>query len=144
MIGDEAIAPVESVHRLNLTEAVVHSTDPVVHHVLLGVLLVTLVVVIIALIDLVRGGRFRTSALALTRMLSLLAPLLGLFGAAVQLATTALVVAEQNIASPAVWAPSIMVSAWVIATSTVCGALGVIFTAILRMDSARRRAKAGD
>jgi hypothetical protein len=144
MINDEVVPSVESAHRLSLSGAVIHSTDPVTHHVLLGLLLVTLVVVIIVLVDLIRGGRFRTTALALTRMLSALAPLLGLFGAAIQLASTALLVAEHNIAAPAVWAPSVMVAAWTIAISAVCGALGVIFTAIFRIDSARRAAKIRD
>lgn len=144
MINDGVVPSVESAHRMSLSGAVIHSTDPVTHHALLGVLLVTLIVVIIALVDLIRGGRFRTTALALTRMLSALAPLLGLVGAAMQLASTALLVAEHNVAVPAVWAPSVMVAAWIVAISAVCGALGVLFTAVLRIDSARRAAKIRD
>jgi len=137
----EPMAVEAGAHRLSIADAVSHSTDPVAHHALLGVLLVTLIVVIVVLVDLIRRGRFRRTALALTRMLSLLAPLIGLFGAAIQIAGDALVVADHNIANPAVWAPSILVAAWIIAVSAVCGGIGVILTAVLRIAGPGRKAR---
>ncbi|RZJ01529.1 MAG: hypothetical protein EON90_02815 [Brevundimonas sp.] len=137
MINPESV-PVEGGHgRLNLSEALVHSADPLAHYALVCLVLITIFVVGVVLINAVRAGRFHDTALALSRMLSLLAPILGLFSAAVQMASIAWYVAGANIEGLAVWAPSIVLSAWGVAAGCIGGGVGVILTAALRIGGGR-------
>lgn len=131
-------------HRIGMVHAMTHSGFPLVDELLFWGGLLTVVVCLIALADLVLRARFRATSLTLARMLSAFAPLLGLFGAAWGITDTMIWMGDQNLTSPEVWIPSAAIAASLIAMGAAGGCIGVVLTAILRIDSARRGAKTRD
>ena len=93
----------------------------------------TLVMVLVALVDLVARGRFRTISLTLTRMLAALGPLLGLYGAANVLVKASLSVREPSMIAGFVGPAALLVSA-----GALCGCVGVVLAAVLKLVPAGR------
>ena len=93
----------------------------------------TLVVVLVALVDLVARGRIRTISLTLTRMLTALGPLLGLYGAANVLVKASLSVREPSMIAGFVGPAALLVSA-----GALCGCVGVVLAAVLKLIPAGR------
>ncbi len=120
---------------------ILENLDQATKWLLIAPVLIALLIAVFSLADLIRRGRTRTTALALTRMLSLLAPLLGVYGVCDSLIRTALVVANLNRDDPGLVFPTIALCALFVGVGAVCGCIGVILTAILRIDSARRARK---
>jgi RsiW-degrading membrane proteinase PrsW (M82 family) len=142
------MAPVEDTaneggHRLGVS-ALAEIMDPTTHWVMTAVIAVTLVVVVVVLIGFIRRGRSRQISLALTRMLSLLGPLLGICGVANNVMIIGIDAGNTNIAHPGIIGPFAALGAISMLIGAGAGCIGVILTAILRIDSARRAAKLGD
>lgn len=137
-------AAVESGHRISMVHAMTHSSFPLVDELIIWGGLLTVVVCLLALADLVLRGRFRATSLSLTRMQSRFVPLLGLFGAAWGIADIMIKMTERNLTSPEIWLPSVAIAALLVALGAAGGGIGVILTAILRIDSARHAVKLGD
>jgi len=93
----------------------------------------TLVIVVVVLIDLVARGRFRTISLTLARMLAALGPLLGLYGAA-----NVLVKASLSVAEPSMLAAHVGPSALLVSIGALCGGVGVVLAAVLKLIPAGR------
>jgi hypothetical protein len=140
MVGDEGLPAVEGEHRLGVS-ALYEIIDPTTHQVITVLILVTVFVLIVVLIDLIRRGRARTISLALTRMLSLLGPLLGIYGAANSVMMTGLDVGNTNIAHPGIIGPMVALGALSMMFGAVAGCIGVVLTAVLRIEDAWRSAR---
>lgn len=134
---DVAVDPIEGGHALG-ARVLLENMNPVVHHVIVGVFLITAVIFVWAVVDLIRKGRARTTSLALTRMLAGLAPLLGVVAAADNIFGAGIRIANTNMGHPAVVWPVLAQAAFALWIGAVCGVIGVVLTAVLRIESAWR------
>ena len=131
-----AIVGGESHGRLGMS-ALLHTIDPTAALVHQIILLLALAVLALAVLNLVLRGRVRNTLFALTEMLTLLAPLLGLFAAANTLLFAFVDIAEQNLAHFPVLAVSLAEAALSLAIGALTGAGAVVLKAVLRLLDAR-------
>lgn len=115
--------------------------DPTTHRVITVLILVTVLVLFVVMIDLIRRARARTISLALTRMLSLLGPLLGVYGAANSVLMTGMDAGNTNIAHPGIIGPMVALGALSMMCGAVSGCIGVVLTAVLRIEGGWRSAR---
>ncbi len=108
--------------------------EPTADFVLHALFLLTLAIFVFAVGDLIVRGRFRIISSTLARMLSALGPLLGVYGAA-----NILMSASLNLQDPRMWSGIVGQSALLVATGTLCGCVGVVLAAVLRILPAKHR-----
>ena len=112
--------------------------EPTTGLVFQALLLLSLVVLVVAVADLVLRGRFRNAAIALTGMLTLLGPLLGVYAAANALMVAFIEVADTNTANFPFVAPALAEAALAVAIGALVGAGAVILKTVLKLVDARR------
>lgn len=108
--------------------------EPTADFVLQGLFWLTLASLVVALVDLVVRGRFRNLSSTLARMLGALGPLLGVYGAA-----NILMSASLNLQDARIWPGIVGQSALLVAVGTLCGCIGVVLVAVLRIIPAKHR-----
>ncbi|MDI6624434.1 MAG: hypothetical protein QME55_06865 [Brevundimonas sp.] len=108
--------------------------EPTANFVLQGLVWLTLAVLVVVLVDLVARGRFRNISSTLALMLAALGPLLGVYGAANILMSASLDPQYMQVV-PGSLGPS----ALLVATGMLCGCIGVVLAAVLRIVPAKRR-----
>lgn len=116
--------------------ALLHSIDPTAALVHQIILLLALAVLALVVLNLILRGRARKSAFALTEMLTLLAPLLGLFAAANTLLFESMEIANRNLGFPGL-AVSLAEASLSLAIGALTGAGAVVLKAVLRSSDAR-------
>lgn len=107
---------------------------PEASFVLQGLFWLTLAILVIVLVDLVVGGRFRNISSTLARMLGALGPLLGLYGAA-----NILMSASLNLQFTYINPGIVGQSALLVAVGALCGGIGVVLAAVLQIVPVRHR-----
>ena len=107
--------------------------EPAEQILLQSLVWLALAIVVVALVDLVARGRFRTVSLTLARMLGALGPLLGVYGAA-----NVLVKASLSVRDPSLIAAYVGPSALLVSAGALCGCIGIVLAAVLRVVPARR------
>ncbi|HEY0599267.1 hypothetical protein [Brevundimonas sp.] len=114
----------------NLAEAL----EPTANLVLQGLIWLTLAIVLAVVADLVVRGRFRNISSTLALMLGALGPLLGVYGAA-SIVISASLDLRYTAMDPGVVGPS----ALLVSIGMLCGCIGVVLAAVLRIVPAKRR-----
>jgi len=107
---------------------------PTANFVLHGLFWLTLAILVVVVIDLFARGRFRNFSSALASMLGALGPLLGFYGAADILMSVSLDPRYTDISGVAVGPSALLVAA-----GTLCGCIGVVLTAVLKIIPAKHR-----
>ncbi|MDO9075925.1 MAG: hypothetical protein Q7U72_00565 [Brevundimonas sp.] len=110
--------------------------EPTADFVLQGLFWLTLAIVAIALVDLVARGRFRNVSSTLAGMLGALGPLLGVYAAA-----NILMSASLNVQDTRIWPGIVGQSALLVAIGALCGCVGVVLVAVLRIIPAKHRSR---
>jgi len=131
------MAPVEVIaepHGRLPSYSLADGLPPTADFVLHGLFWLTLAILLVVVIDLFARGRFRNISSTLAPMLGALAPLLGVFGVADILMSASLDPQYTDI-------PGVVVgpSAVLIAVGTLCGSIGVVLAAVLRIVPAKHR-----
>ncbi|MCS6622740.1 hypothetical protein N0B44_07450 [Roseibacterium beibuensis] len=108
--------------------------EPTAHLVFQGLICLTLAIVVLVLVDLVLRGRFRNISSTLALMLAALGPLLGVYGAA-NIVMSASLDLRYTAMDPGVAGPS----ALMVATGVLCGCIGVVLAAVLKIVPAKTR-----
>jgi len=106
--------------------------------ILHGLFWLALAIGVIALVDLILRGRFRTISATLARMLAALGPLLGIYGGASILMGASLKMDTHL--DPA----AIGQSAFLVAIGALCGCVGVVLAAVLRIVPVKPKHQPGD
>ena len=112
----------------------VEGLEPTANFVLQGLMLLTLAILVVVLVDLVARGRLRNISSTLALMLAALGPLLGAYGAA-NIVMSASLDLRYTAMDPGVVGPS----ALLVSTGMLCGCIGVVLAAVLRIVPAKRR-----
>lgn len=144
---DSDLAPLaaEAEHgRLRGDLLLLHSIDPTTSAVNWINVVMTTVVVVVAVIALFRHARFRSAALALTQMLTVLAPLLAAFAAAASLFSVLLDRVDPDPADVGGMPLALAEAVFVILFGALAGAVGAVLTAVLRIMPVRSPLKGGD
>ena len=110
------------------------SLEPTANFVLQGLMLLTLAILVVVLVDLLARGRLRNISSTLALMLAALGPLLGAYGAA-NIVMSASLDLRYTAMDPGVVGPS----ALLVSTGMLCGCIGVVLAAVLRIVPAKRR-----
>lgn len=125
----------ETIGRFSPHHAALHSGA--VSGQMIGILmLVGLMVAVFVIVDLVLGGRFRNSALALSTMLAALAPLLALAAAAYDTADhfiNLLTLPAEAATMAGVILPALAAPAVCLFVGAVTGAIGVVLRTVLKI-----------
>ena len=108
--------------------------EPTANFVLQGLMLLTLAILVVVLVDLVARGRLRNISSTLALMLAALGPLLGVYGAA-NIVMSASLDLRYTAMDPGVAGPS----ALMVATGVLCGCIGVVLAAVLKIVPAKTR-----
>lgn len=108
--------------------------EPTANLVFQGLIWLTLAILAVVLVDLVVRGRFRNISSTLALMLAALGPLLGVYGAANILMSASLDL-RYTAMDPGVVGPS----ALLVAIGMLCGCIGVVLAAVLRIVPPKHR-----
>lgn len=122
--------------KISAWHAVSHS-DVMANHMIGVLILICAVVIVIALVGLVVGGRWRERALALSTMLAALGPLLGLVSATHDITNGLIDMANSPPASDvSVILMELMAASLCLFVGAVAGVIGVVVRTVLKIVSA--------
>lgn len=138
MVGQEPMVVAGEAHGRLGARIIFETMQPTTSLILQTLMLLGLVVLAVTVVDLISRGRFRNTAFALTGMLTLLAPLLGVFAAANAIMFYCTEALSRGISDFGFIGGGIAEGALAVAFGAAVGAVAVILRTVLELVDGRR------